>query len=122
TVGNPAMPQPPPRGTDIAPQRCVAMVLPPEAILDIGALNAPSGVRILVVDDDPRVRRIVATAMARVGFHVFAADDGPALSIAKHTPPDLAIVDFNMPTSGLEVVRNLKRLHGAAIWVVVLSG
>jgi K+-sensing histidine kinase KdpD len=101
----------------------VATVQIPQAILDVGAVNAPSGVRILVVDDDPRVRRIVATAMSRVGFHVFTADDGaPAMTIAEHTPPDLAIVDFNMPTSGLEVVRNLKRLHGAAIWVAVLSG
>ena len=46
----------------------------------------------------------------------------PALTIAAHTPPDLAIVDFNMTTPGLEVVRKLKALHGAAIWVAVLSG
>lgn len=101
----------------------MATAQPPEATIDASALNAPSGVRILVVDDDPRVRRIVATAMSRIGFHVFAADDGaPALVIAEHTPPDLAIVDFDMPTSGLEVVRSLKALHGAAIWVAVLSG
>ena len=76
-----------------------------------------------MVDDDPRVRRIVSTAMARVGFHVFTAEDGaPALTIAAHTPPDLAIVDFSMATPGLEVVRRLKALHGAAIWVAVLSG
>ena len=85
--------------------------------------NAPSGVRILIVDDDPRVRRVVATAMSRAGFHVFTAEDGaPALQIAEHTPPDLAIVDFSMPTPGLEVVKKLKALHGAALWVAVLSG
>jgi K+-sensing histidine kinase KdpD len=107
---------------NVAAARAVATALPPDAILDVGA-NAPSGVRILVVDDDPRVRRIVASAMSRVGFHVFTAEDGaPALTIAQHTPPDLAIVDYDMPTSGLEVVRNLKRLHGATIWVAVLSG
>lgn len=61
--------------------------------------------------------------MSRAGFHVFAAEDGgPALTIAEQTPPDLAIVDFNMPTPGLEVVRRLKKLHGAAIWIAVLSG
>jgi K+-sensing histidine kinase KdpD len=86
-------------------------------------VNAPSGVRILIVDDDPRVRRVIATAMSRAGFHVFTADDGaPALQIAAHTPPDLAIVDFSMPTPGLEVVRKLKALHGAALWIAVLSG
>jgi signal transduction histidine kinase len=94
-----------------------------EPALDLGAPIAPSGVRILVVDDDPRVRRIVSTAMSRIGFHVFTAEDGaPALVIAEQTPPDLAIVDFSMPTPGLEVVRKLKDLHGAAIWVAVLSG
>lgn len=86
-------------------------------------LTAPSGVRILVVDDDPRVRRGIANAMARVGFHVLAADDGaPALELAEHTPPDVAIVDFNMPTPGLTVVKRLKAVHGAAIYIAVLSG
>jgi K+-sensing histidine kinase KdpD len=98
-----------------------AVALPPEPVLE--AATAPSGVRILVVDDDARVRRIIASAMSRVGFHVFTADDGaPALTVAAQTPPDLAIVDFNMTTPGLEVVRKLKALHGAAIWVAVLSG
>jgi DNA-binding response OmpR family regulator len=85
--------------------------------------QAPSGVRILIVDDDARVRRVIANAMARAGFQVFTAEDGaPALVLAETTPPDLAIVDFNMPTPGLEVVRRLKALHGAAIWIAVLSG
>jgi two-component system, sensor histidine kinase and response regulator len=101
----------------------VAAVLAPDPVLDVGASNAPSGVRILIVDDDARVRRIIANAMSRAGFHVFTAEDGaPALMIAEHTPPDLAIVDFSMPTPGLEVVRKLKALHGAALWVAVLSG
>jgi K+-sensing histidine kinase KdpD len=77
----------------------------------------------LVVDDDPRVRRAITNAMMRTGFHVFSAEDGlPALTIAEQTPPDLVIIDFNMPTPGLEVVRKLKALHGPAIWIAVLSG
>lgn len=84
---------------------------------------APSGVRLLVVDDDPRVRRAIANAMMRTGFHVFSAEDGaPALIIAEQTPPDLVIIDFNMPTPGLEVVKKLKALHGPAVWIAVLSG
>ena len=89
----------------------------------IETVPAPSGVRILVVDDDARVRRMVASAMSRAGFHVFVADDGaPALTIAEQTPPDLAIVDFHMQTPGLDVVEKLKQLHGAAIWVAVVTG
>lgn len=101
----------------------MATIVAPEPALDPSAQAAPSGVRILVVDDDPRVRRIIGTAMSRIGFHVFSADDGaPALTIAEQTPPDLAIVDYSMPTPGLEVVKKLKALHGAAIWIAVLSG
>lgn len=83
----------------------------------------PSGVRILVIDDDPRVRRAIASGMTRAGFQVLTADDGgPALELADRLPPDLAIVDYNMPTCGLEVVRRLKAIHGAAVWTTVLSG
>ncbi|MBK7539825.1 MAG: response regulator [Myxococcales bacterium] len=85
--------------------------------------SGPQGVRVLVVDDDPRVRKTTATMLSRAGFHVVTADDGaPAIAQAETTPPDLAIVDLNMPTSGLEVVRCLKRLHGPAVYVAVLSG
>jgi two-component system, sensor histidine kinase and response regulator len=81
------------------------------------------GVRVLVVDDDPRVRKSTAAMLGRVGFHVVTADDGaPAIAQAETTPPDLAIVDLNMPTNGLEVVRRIKQLHGAAVYVAVLSG
>jgi signal transduction histidine kinase len=86
-------------------------------------LTAPSGVRILVVDDDPRICRSIANAMSRVGFHVVSADDGaPALEIAEQLPPDVAIIDFNMPTPGLAVVKQLKVTHGPAIYIAVLSG
>jgi len=99
---------------------------PPEPTTSMsGAHPVPqlAGVRILVVDDDPRVRRAIANALSRVGFHVMTAEDGkPAIALAETTPPDLALVDFDMPTSGLEVVRRLKELHGSAVWVSVLSG
>jgi two-component system, sensor histidine kinase and response regulator len=99
------------------------MVAPETPPVETAASALPTGVRILIVDDDPRIRRAITNAMSRAGFHVFTAEDGgPALTIAAKTPPDLAIVDFNMPTPGLEVVKKLKALHGAAIWIAVLSG
>jgi two-component system, sensor histidine kinase and response regulator len=89
----------------------------------VGIAGAPHGVRVLVVDDDPRVLRSTATTLSRAGFHVVTADDGaPAIAQAETTPPDLALVDLNMPTHGLEVVRRLKQLHGPAVYVAVLSG
>jgi signal transduction histidine kinase len=84
---------------------------------------APTGTRILVVDDNPRLRRSTATALSRIGFHVMTAEDGlPAIALAENTAPDLALIDYDMPTPGLNVVRRLKELYGAAVWVAVLSG
>ena len=107
-------------GNDLAARRSVVAAASSSG--EFPAITV-SGVRILVVDDDPIVRRAIASAMTRSGFQVFTADDGgPALTLAEHTPPDLAIVDFNMPTPGLEVVRRLKQLHGPRVWIAVLSG
>ena len=47
-------------------------------------LPQPAGVRILVVDDDARVRRAIANALSRIGFHVITADDGePAIAAGR---------------------------------------
>ncbi|HET9626310.1 MAG TPA: ATP-binding protein [Kofleriaceae bacterium] len=109
----------------LADAQTVAVLAASEAFAAASPSPAPSpaGVRLLVVDDDARVRRMVATAMSRAGFHVFLADDGaPALALADHTPPDLALVDFHMTTPGPDVVRQLRARYGAAIWIAVLTG
>ncbi|MEO8550166.1 MAG: response regulator, partial [Kofleriaceae bacterium] len=95
----------------------------PRAAVSAQHSLAPTGARILIVDDNPRVRRATAAALSRIGFHVMTAEDGaPAIQLAETTPPDLAIVDFEMPTPGIVVVKRLKELYGAAVWVAVLSG
>ncbi|HEY0254451.1 MAG TPA: response regulator, partial [Kofleriaceae bacterium] len=69
------------------------------------------------------MRRSTAAALSRIGFHVMTAEDGaPAIQIAESTPPDLAVVDYEMPTPGIVVVKRLKELYGPACWVAVLSG
>jgi signal transduction histidine kinase len=83
----------------------------------------PSAVRVMVVDDDPDVLRQIAAGLERTGFQVVTADDGAlAMLQASATPPDLAVVDLEMPTSGLDLIRQLKLLHGPAVHVVVLTG
>jgi two-component system KDP operon response regulator KdpE len=79
--------------------------------------------RVLVVDDDPLVLRAISKALARDGFDVATASDAlPALSYAEHHRPDIVVVDFNMPTCGLEVVRTLKATLRDEIFVAVLTG
>jgi two-component system, OmpR family, response regulator MprA len=79
--------------------------------------------RVLIVDDDDGIRRALASALARSGFDVSTANDGaPALRIAEVATPDIVVVDYNMPTGGLEVVRALKQRLGTAIYIAVLTG
>ena len=80
-------------------------------------------IRVLIADDDALVRRTLSTALARVGFDVCTSPDGDAaLRLAQIAPPDIALVDMNMPMGGLELVARLKAMHGSNVWVAVLSG
>lgn len=70
----------------------------------------PGAVRILAVDDDPDILRIVQKSLERAGFEVATAGDGPsALSwIERYGLPHLAVVDIMMPgMDGLELSRRL---------------
>jgi DNA-binding response OmpR family regulator len=80
-------------------------------------------IRVLIADDDPLVRRTLSSALARVGFDVCTSPDGyAAVRLAEVAPPDMAIIDINMPMGGKELVQKLKALHGGSVWVAVLSG
>ena len=80
-------------------------------------------IRVMVVDDDPTIRRTLSSALARGGFDVCTANDGgPAIRLAEVTQLDIAVVDYNMPMGGLEVVRQLKRRHGNSLFLAVLTG
>lgn len=79
--------------------------------------------RVLIVDDDPVICRAISTVLARDGFDVTTAGDAaPALRAAELNRPDIVVVDFNMPTCGLEVVRKLKDTCGDTVFVAVLTG
>lgn len=67
--------------------------------------------RILVVDDDPTIRRLVADLLHNEGYEVLQAPDGAAgVALAEAHRPDLILLDLAMPrTSGLEVLENLRR-------------
>lgn len=89
----------------------------------VSAESGPSGGRVLVVDDDEQICRQLAAGLASAGYQVVTAHDGgSAISQGEETPPDIAIVDLEMPTSGLDVIRHLKKLHGPAVHVIVMTG
>jgi two-component system, OmpR family, response regulator len=67
--------------------------------------------KILVIDDDARIRDIVRFALAREGFGVVEAEDGAqGLALAGQEAPDLIVLDIMMPElDGTEVCRRLRR-------------
>jgi two-component system cell cycle response regulator DivK len=66
--------------------------------------------RILVVEDDPDNRRIVAKVLSVEGYHVIEATDGiEALAQARAERPDLILMDLALPNvDGWEATRQLK--------------
>jgi two-component system response regulator MprA len=66
--------------------------------------------RVLVVDDDPPLRRMLARTLAAEGYDVtVAGDGGAALAEAERTAPDVIVLDVAMPgLDGLSVARRLR--------------
>ena len=85
-----------------------------------------TGARVLVVDDDDRVRTVVSWQLEADGFRVAEAPDGwAALDAIAAERPDLVVLDLGLPgVGGLDVLRQLRRADaaGPAVPVIVLSG
>ena len=57
--------------------------------------------RILIVDDEPQIRRIMWTALTSAGYEVDASRTGEeALEKVREYHPDLVLLDINMPGMG----------------------
>ncbi|HVU74741.1 MAG TPA: response regulator [Mycobacteriales bacterium] len=77
--------------------------------------------RVLVVDDEPPLRRTLAIGLRARGYDVDTAADGrDALATAHATPPDLVLLDLGLPDlDGVEVIRRLR--DHSDVPIVVLS-
>lgn len=78
--------------------------------------------RVLVIEDEPQLRRQVAERLAREGFQVDASGDGKeGLYFATEYPIDAAVVDLGLPgLSGLDLIRAV-RSRGSALPILVLT-
>src|SRR5262249_10813450 len=65
---------------------------------------------IVVADDDATIVRLLTLALEQDGFRVLTASDGEAaLRLARLEPPDLILLDWQMPSAdGMEVTRRLR--------------
>ena len=63
-----------------------------------GATPGPGPPRVLVVDDDPAIRRICSTWLSLDGYEVLEAADGQrALELALTEEPAVVLLDLSMP-------------------------
>lgn len=80
--------------------------------------------RILVVDDEPSIRKIVRHALTDAGFDVLTADDGDsALSLVGTEKVDLVVLDLMLPgIDGLEVCKRIRAEHATPIIILSARG
>ena len=72
--------------------------------------TAPAARKLLVVDDDPRMRDLLRRYLTENGFEVSLAADGPAMNrLLLREPFDLIVLDLMLPgEDGLSIVRRLR--------------
>ena len=79
---------------------------------------------VLIVDDDPFIRRLIATTLEDVsGFELRQAGDGvQALELAAAEPPTIVFLDIDMPRlDGISCCRELRAAQGAPPRIVMLT-
>ncbi len=79
---------------------------------------------ILLIDDEPNIRRMVGALLAGEGYDVRAAEDGASgIAMALESEPDIVMVDLMMPgdVDGMAVLRTL-RAQRAELPVIMMSG
>jgi len=77
--------------------------------------------RILVVDDEAQITRVLRTTLSSRGYEVRTAEDAEsALAALLQWPPDLVITDLSMPgKSGIELCREIRK--SSMVPIIVLS-
>lgn len=85
--------------------------------------TAEAPVRVLVADDEPSIRQLLAATLAPRGYEVTAARDGDeAKRLLEREPFEFVITDYQMPgLNGIDVLRFAK-LMNAGCQVVLITG
>jgi two-component system KDP operon response regulator KdpE len=78
--------------------------------------------RVLVVEDEPPIRRFLRTSLSAQGYQVFEAEDGQsAQMVLQRNPIDVLVLDLGLPgTDGFDIIKQLRE-SGSALPIIVLS-
>jgi two-component system KDP operon response regulator KdpE len=81
-------------------------------------------IRILIVDDEPQIRRFLRTTLSAHGYRVIEASCGrEAMTLAATERPELMLLDLGLPDiEGLEVIQRLREWSTVPIIVVSVRG
>jgi two-component system KDP operon response regulator KdpE len=83
-------------------------------------MSAPA-LRVLVVDDEPPIRKLLRMGLTTQGYQVIEAQNGKAALALSAEKPDLIILDLGLPDmQGLDLLRTIRTQH-EAVPIVVLS-
>jgi len=84
--------------------------------------GAPRSLRLLIVDDEPAIRRFLRTSLGAEGYNLLEAESGEeALKFLSRNAVDLVVLDLGLPgLGGFEVVQRLRE-EGSTVPIVVLS-
>src|SRR5262249_8412866 len=87
----------------------------------VNAEAGPAPLRVLAIDDEPQIQRLIAIALEAEGYRVSVAGTGQeGLAAAAKRRHDLVILDLGLPdASGLEVLRHLR--EWTQVPVIILS-
>jgi two-component system, OmpR family, KDP operon response regulator KdpE len=78
-------------------------------------------VRVLIVDDEPPIRKLLRMGLTAQGYHVLEAPDGATALNLIAEKPDLVILDLGLPDmEGLDLLRSI-RVQNERVPIVVLS-
>ncbi|MBQ8847680.1 MAG: response regulator transcription factor [Candidatus Gastranaerophilales bacterium] len=91
---------------------------------DVQNEQADSKQKILVVDDEASIRRILETRLKMAGYNVVTAEDGEeAVDLFNKTNPDIVILDVMMPKmDGYGVTREIRRVSDVPIIILTALG
>jgi two-component system KDP operon response regulator KdpE len=87
-----------------------------------GAENSMNNATILVVDDEPQIRRVMRSTLSSSGYDVIEAKNGQeAIEMEVREHPDLILLDVNMPEmSGFEACSRIRVSFNTPIIMVTV--
>jgi DNA-binding response OmpR family regulator len=80
--------------------------------------------KILIIDDDPGMRRTISRILARAGHEVIEAPDGEeGVDLFRKNHPDIVVTDIIMPKKeGIETILDIRREHPSTLILAISGG